>query len=163
VIGNVVIGYGTGIGVFDELGSADIRGNALFRNGEGIRIAGPRLPATIKHNVAIANRGDGIVIGDGTSSEVTANKTLLNGGDGIRIDSSPLFTGAPPFGIIATLARNVSVANVGWGIEAPPASSSVAVIDGGRNVVHVNGAGQCRNFPCSRSRFGQLFGRGSDF
>jgi hypothetical protein len=148
VIGNAVIGYDTGIDVFDSLGSADIRDNFLLRNGIGIHVAGPALPATIKHNAVLASRKDGIVIGDGTTSEVTANTTLLNGGDGIRVDPSRLFTGAPTFGITAKLSRNVSMANVGWGIEAPPASASIAVTDGGGNFAHFNRAGQCRNFPC---------------
>jgi hypothetical protein len=148
VVENFITGYGTGITVSEELGSADIRGNVLLRNGVGIRISGPDLPATLENNVVIASRRDGIVIGDGTNSEVTGNKTLLNRGDGIRIDPAPAVPGSQPFGIIAKLSRNVSIANGGWGIEAPPASASIAVIDGGRNVAHVNRAGQCRNFPC---------------
>jgi hypothetical protein len=148
VVGNFITGYGTGVSVSDDLGSADVRSNVLVRNGTGIRVAGPHLPATIKGNVVIASRGDGIVIGDGTNSEVTGNTTLLNGGDGIRIDPSRLSNTLPTRGIIARLSRNVSLANVGWGIEAPPASASIAVVDGGRNSAHFNRAGQCRNFPC---------------
>lgn len=147
VLDNVIAGYDTGIQVFEELGSANIQRNVLFHNGAGIRIGGPHLPATIKNNLAIANRGDGIVIGDGTNSEVTGNTTILNGGDGIRIDPTPV-VGTSPSGIIARLSRNASWANGGWGIEAPPASASIAVVDGGRNSAHFNRAGQCRNFPC---------------
>ncbi len=148
VVENFVTGYGTGITVSDELGSADLRGNVLLRNGVGIRLVGPDLPATLKNNVVIASRGDGIVIGDGTNSDVTGNTTLLNGGDGIRFDPTPAVRGSQAFGVIARLSRNVSLANVGWGIEAPPASASIAVIDGGGNFAHFNRAGQCRNFSC---------------
>jgi hypothetical protein len=148
VVENFITGYGTGITVSEDLGRADLRGNVLLRNGVGIRIVGPELPATLKNNVVIASRGDGIVIGDGTNSDVTGNTTLLNGGDGIRIDPTPAVRGSQALGIIARLSRNVSLANVGWGIEAPPASATIAVIDGGGNFVHFNGAGQCRNIRC---------------
>jgi hypothetical protein len=154
VIGNTVTGYGTGISVSGDGASADVRDNVIARSGTGIRIVGPGtpsqplMPTNVKNNVVIADQADGIVIGDATNATVTGNATLLNGGDGIRFDPTPAFEGQAPFGLMATLSRNVSLANVEWGIEAPVAGAHVAVVDGGHNSVHFNGAGQCLNFTC---------------
>ena len=150
VIGNTITGYDTGIGVFGDLASANVRGNLLTRNGTGIRIVGvgdSLMSVTVKKNIAIANRGDGIVVGDSTNSDISKNTALLNGGDGIQIDPTPLFPGAP-IALIAKLARNVAFANAGWGIAAPANSAHVAVVDGGRNVAHFNGIGQCQQVTC---------------
>jgi parallel beta-helix repeat protein len=150
VIGNTITGYSTGISVSGDLASANVRENVLLRNGTGIQIVGvgnTLMSVTVKKNVAIANRGDGIVVGDSTNSDISRNTALLNGGDGVRIDPTPLFPGAP-IALIAKLTRNVALANAKWGIEAPANSAHVAIVDGGRNIAHFNGVGQCLNLTC---------------
>jgi parallel beta-helix repeat protein len=153
VIDNTITGYGTGIAVFGDLASANIQRNVISRNGVGMRILGPGsvanplMSVTVRNNLAFSNRGDGIVVGDGTNAAITGNAAIGNGGDGIRIDPSPAF-GGPAFGLAAIVTRNVAIANGQWGIETPADTALVTVTDGGANVAHLNGAGQCLNLPC---------------